>query len=426
MLGDGPVDLVFVAEFWNSMEAQWEQPDFERFLRRLATFSRLICFDQRGTGLSDPVALSALPTLERWMDDVRAVMDAVGSTRAALLGSGGGGVMSMLFAATYPEQTAALVLINSFARLTRTAGYPMRTSPEFEERIIRELRYGWGRGVLLETVCPSRAGDPAFRAWWARYQRLGSSPGTVIAMRRVLEELDVRDVLSAIAVPTLIFNRRENRLVEVVHSRYLAEHIPGARYVELDGEDYFPFVGNSEAILDGIEELVTGSRASRAHDRVLATVLFTDIVGSTERAAAMGDHAWRELLDRHNDVVRRELGRFRGREVDDAGDGFLALFDGPARAIDCAWAIGDALRPLGIQIRAGLHTGEVDVAGPKGRGIAIHIGARVAAMARPGEVLVTRTVRDLVAGSGIGFEERGEHELKGVPGTWALFSVSNV
>jgi class 3 adenylate cyclase len=423
-LGEGPPDLVYVAEFWNSIEAQWEEPAFERFLRRLASFSRLICFDQRGSGMSDPVALSALPTLEEWMDDVGAVMDAVGSRKAILLGSGGGGLMSMLFAATYPERTEGLVLINSFARLTRGPDYPIGTSPEFEDRIVWELKNGWGRGILLETTAPSLAADPGFRRWWARYQRLGSSPGTVLTMRGMLQQSDVRHLLGSIRVPTLILHRAGNRLVDAALGRYLAENIPGARYVEVEGVDYFPFVGDADAILDEVEEFVTGERASAQRDRVLATVLFTDIVGSTQRAAKLGDRAWRDLLQRHHTSIRRELQRYRGEEVDTAGDGFLATFDGPARAVRCAQSIGEALRSLDLEIRCGLHTGEVERSAGEVRGLAVHIAARVMAAAGPGEILVSSTVRDLVAGSGLSFQDRGIRPLKGVPGKWRLFAVS--
>ncbi len=423
VVGDGPLDLVYVAEFWNSIEAQWEEPRFEAFLRRLASFSRLICFDQRGTGLSDPVALSELPTLEEWMDDVRAVMDAVGSRRAALLGSGGGGLMSMLFAATYPEQTHALILVNSTAKVTRTDDYPQGNSDDFEDRIVRDLRFGWGRGVLLETVGPSMAGDAAFRDWWARYQRLGSSPGTVLVMRGMLQQTDVRHVLPSIRVPTLVLHRQDNRLLDVAHGRYLGEHIPGARYVEVPGDDHFPFVGDTAPILDEIEEFLTGVRPARAAARLLATVLFTDLVGSTETAASVGDSRWRTLLQAHHDLVRREVERARGREIDRAGDGVLATFDGPARAIECARAIRDGVRALGLEVRAGLHTGEVELLEEGIGGLAVHIGARVSALAGPGEVLVSSTVKDLVAGSGIEFEDRGSHGLKGVPGEWRLFAV---
>jgi pimeloyl-ACP methyl ester carboxylesterase len=424
VLGEGALDLVFVAEFWNSIEAQWEEPGFERFLRRLGSFSRLICFDQRGSGMSDPVALSELPTLEEWMDDVRAVMDAVGSGKAVLLGSGGGGLMSMLFAATYPERTEALILINSFARLTRAPDYPIGTSAEFEDRIIWELENGWGQGILLETTAPTLAGDASFRRWWARYQRLGASPGTVINMRGMLQESDVRHVLASIQVPTLILHRAGNRLVDVALGRYLAEQIPEARYVEVAGVDYFPFVGDAEAILDEVEEFVTGERTGTEGDRVLATVLFTDIVSSTERLAQLGDHRWKDLLQRHDKLVRHEISRHRGREVDHTGDGFLVRFDGPARAIRCAVSIREAVREVGLEIRAGLHTGEIEMIGDSVRGIAVHIAARVMADAGPGEVLASSTVKDLIAGSGIEFEDRGAHELKGVPGEWRLFAVT--
>jgi class 3 adenylate cyclase/pimeloyl-ACP methyl ester carboxylesterase len=423
VFGEGRLDLVFVPEFWNSIEAMWEQPDYRRCLERLGSFARVICLDQRGTGSSDPVSLSELPTLEVWADDVIAVLQAVGAHEAALFGVGGGGGVSILFAATFPERVRALALVNSTARYTRAPDYRIGTSEEFEARIEKELEYGWGRGVLLETVAPSMAGDQAFRTWWGRYQRLGSTPGTVIAMRHMLQHLDVRDVLGSIAVPTLVVHRSDNRLVEVAHGRFLAEHIPGARYVELAGDDYLWFVGDTDPVLGEIEVFLTGSRRSVQHDRVLATVLFTDIVRSTERAAAIGDAAWRELRDAHDAIVRAELDRHRGREIDTAGDGFLATFDGPARALRCAIAIRDAVRPLGLEIRAGLHTGEVEIAGTGVAGLAVHIGARVAASADPGEVLASSTVRDLVAGAGIDFEDRGTHELKGVPGDWHLFSV---
>jgi class 3 adenylate cyclase len=425
VFGQGRVDLVFVAEFWNSIEAMWEQPNYRHFLERLGSFARVMCLDQRGTGSSDPVSLSELPTLEVWADDVIAVMQSEGIADAALLGCGGGGSVGMLFAATFPERTHALVLLNSTARFTRAEDYPWGTSPEFESRLEQEMRFGWGRGVLLETVGPSVAGDPEFRAWWGRYQRLGSSPGTIVRVREMLRQLDVRHVLPSIRVPTLIVHRRDNRLVEVGHGRYLAEHIPGNRYVEVIGDDYFSFVGNSDEILDEVEEFLTGFRRAAEHDRVLATVLFTDIVGSTEQAATLGDRAWRELRDAHDAIVRSELERYRGREIDTAGDGFLATFDGQAGALRCACSIREAVRLLGLEIRAGLHTGEVELAGDRVAGIAVHIGARVSAQADPGDVLASSTVRDLVAGSGIEFEDRGLHELRGVPGDWRLFAVVN-
>jgi class 3 adenylate cyclase/pimeloyl-ACP methyl ester carboxylesterase len=425
VFGDGGLDLVFLAEFWNSIEAMWEQPDYNRFLERLGSFARVICLDQRGTGSSDPVSLSDMPTLEVWRDDVISSMDAAGSDKASVLGVGGGGGVGMLFAATAPERVNALVLLNTTARYTQAPDYPWGTSPEFEARIEKELEFGWGRGVLLESVGPNVAGDPAFRHWWARYQRLGSSPGTVLAMRHMLQQLDVRDVLPSIRVPTLVLSRKDNRLVEAVHGRYLGEHIPGARYVEVEGDDYFPFIGDADLILDEIEEFLTGSRPSAGTDRMLATILVTDIVDSTARASAVGDAAWRDLLDRHHALVRRALERFRGHEVDTAGDGFLATFDGPARAIHCACAIRDGVRTLELEIRAGLHTGEVELVDGGIRGIAVHTAARVAGEATPGEVMVSSTVRDLVAGSGIAFEDRGPHALKGVPEAWRLLAVVN-
>jgi class 3 adenylate cyclase len=423
VVGSGELDLVYVGEFWHSIEAQWDEPRFEAFLRRLASFSRLICFDQRGTGLSDPVSLAELPALEQWMEDVATVMDSVGSKRAALLGAGGGGMISLLFAASHPDRTHALVLLNSYARLSRAPDYPWGTSSEFEEGVIADLRGAWGRGALAKIVAPSAAADPAFRSWLGRYQRLGSSPGEVIAFRRMLEQVDVRQVLASVRVPTLVVHRRDNRLVEAGHGRYLAEHIAGARYVEVAGADYLPFLGDAGVILDEIEEFLTGSRRRPEADRVLATVLFTDIVGSTRRAAAIGDRRWRELLEIHDTLVRRELALFGGREIDTTGDGFLATFDGPGRAIRCARSIGRAVRQLDLEVRAGLHTGEVEVIGRKIAGIAVHIAARVAALAGPGEVLVTSTVRDLVVGSGIDLEDRGTPALKGVPGDWRLFAV---
>jgi class 3 adenylate cyclase/pimeloyl-ACP methyl ester carboxylesterase len=422
-LGDADLDLVYCAEFWHSIEAQWMEPRFESFLRRLASFSRLICFDQRGTGLSDPVSSSELPTLEQWMDDVRAVMDAADSERAALLGSGGGGLMSMLFAASHPERTSALVLWNPYARLTRAPDYPWGTTPDYEREFVERMRAGWGRGVVADDVAPSAANEPGFREWWARYERLGTRAGAIVAIRHMLQHVDVRHVLPSIQAPTLILSRTGNRLIDVGHGRYLADHIPGAQYIELPGEDHLPFTGDAEVILDEIEEFLTGFRHGGETDRVLATVLFTDVVESTERAAELGDRRWRELIDRHDEAIRRVLARFRGREIDTAGDGFLATFDGPGRAVRAAQAIVDAVGELGLEVRAGLHTGEVELAGADVRGIAVHIGARVSAEAVPGEVLVSSTVKDLVAGSGIEFEDRGRHSLKGVPGEWHLYAA---
>jgi pimeloyl-ACP methyl ester carboxylesterase len=424
IVGEGPLDLVYVPEFWNSIEAQWDEPSFERFLRRLASFSRLICFDQRGTGLSDPVALSEVATLEQWVDDVRTVMEAAGSKRAALLGVGGGGPLSMLFAATHPERTRALILVNTFARLRRGEDYSAGTSEEFEDRFLEEIRAQWARGPFLELLAPSKADDAEFRAWWARYLRLGGSPGTLLAIRRMLQQVDVRHVLPAIRVPALVLCRAENIWFGVDHGRYLAERIPGVHYVEVPGIDYLPYLGDADAILDEIERFLARARPGGEPERVLTTILFTDLVGSTERAAEVGDRRWAELLESYLAVARRELVNYRGREVDTAGDGFLATFDGPARAIRCALAVEEAARQLGLEVRSGLHTGEVELVGTAVRGIGVHIGARVAALAKPGEVLVSSTVKDLVAGSGLVFDHRGLHSLRGVPGEWHLFAAA--
>lgn len=421
--GEGEPDLVLVPEFWHSIEAQWEEPALAAFLRRLSSFGRLISFDQRGTGVSDPVPPKELPSLEQWLDDIRMVMDEAGSDQAVLLGFGGGGTLAMLFAATYPERTLGLVLVNGFSRMSEAADYPSGRTPALEEEIIHVMGAGWGRGVLLDLVAPSKVGDESFRRWWARYQRLGSSPGMIVQVRRMLGELDVRDVLPSIRVPTLILHRADNSLVRVEHGRYLAEHIRGAKYVEVPGSDYFAFLGNADVFLDEIERFVKGISRAPESDRVLATVVFTDIVGSTQRASDLGDRRWTDLLSAHHAVVRRELERFRGREIDTAGDGFFAVFDGPARAVRCALAIRDGVRPLGLEIRAGVHTGEVELAEEGVRGLAVHIGQRVLAQATPGEVLASSTVKDLVAGSGLAFADHGLHALRGVPEKWRLFRV---
>ena len=423
VMGTGPLDLVFVPGFVSHLEYQWEHPESARFLERLSSFSRLIRFDKRGTGLSDRVG--GIPTLEQRMDDVRAVMDAVGSERAALFGVSEGGPMSLLFAATYPERTSALVLYGSYARRAWAPDHPFGRTGEEMGRIIETMEREWGGPVGVEIWVPSMAGDERFRHWWANYLRLAGSPGTAVSVMRMNMEIDVRHVLPAVRVPTLVIHRTGDRLTRVEQGRYLAERIPAARLAELPGDDHVPFF-NSDQIIDEVEEFLTGTRHATEADRVLATVLFTDIVGSTERAAALGDRKWRELVEGYYLLARRELTRFRGREVDTAGDGFFASFDGPARAVRCAEAIAAGVRSLGIEIRAGLHTGECEVIGDKVGGIAVHIGARVASLARAGEVLVSSTVKDLVAGSGISFEDRGTQTLKGVPGEWRLFAVAPV
>lgn len=420
-MGDGPFDLVLVPGFVSHVEEMWEEPNLARFFGRLATFSRLIVFDKRGTGLSDPV--TGAPTLEERMDDVRAVMDAVGSARAALFGISEGGPMSILFAATYPERVSALVLYGTTARFLVDRDFPCGVPPERFEALLAVIEQDWGRGALLEMFAPTVADDQRTREWWGRFQRHAASPGMVRGLMELLAEIDVRAVLPAIRVPTLVLHRTKDRAVPVAAGRYVAEHIPGARFFEQPGIDHTPWFGEADALLDEIEEFLTGARHSREPDRVLATVLFTDIVGSTEVAARLGDRKWHDLLDAHNSAVRRELARFGGREIAAAGDGFLATFDGPARAIRCACAIEKVVAALGIAVRAGLHTGECELMGEDVGGIAVHIGARVAALAGGGEVLVSSTVKDLVAGSELAFVERGSHVLKGVPDEWRLFAV---
>jgi class 3 adenylate cyclase len=422
-VGHGPVDLVFIPTWVTNLDAMWEEPSLARFLRRLARFSRLICFDKRGSGVSDPVPLGALPTLEQWMDDVRTVMDAVGSKRAALLGHGEGGQMAILFAATYPDRTSALIVADSSARHLRDIDYPWGLPADRMPRFLQQIEERWGIGDNLDIIAPSVADDERFQRWYSRYERLALSPGEVANVTAVQFERDLRGVLPTIQVPTLVLHRAGNLHIRVGHGRYLAEHIPGAQYVELPGTDHMFHVGETGRRLGEIQEFLTGMRAAPEFDRVLATVLFVDIVGSTECAAALGDHAWRELLDTYYAIVRQELEHHRGREIEAVGDGFLAIFDGPARAIRCARAIGQAVRSLGIEIRAGLHTGEIELAGDRIRGIAVHIGARVAAAAKRGEVLVSSTVKDLVAGSGIRFIDCGLQVLKGVPDEWRLFAV---
>ena len=423
VVGEGPRDLVVVPGWISHLEYQWEEPTYARFLERLASFSRLILFDKRGSGLSDRVSANALPTLEERMDDVRAVMDAVGSEHASLLGVTDGGAIATLFAATYPQRADALVLVG---RLRRGHGRHADAGGDVVEpaqEILRKIEDDWGTGTDLEMLAPSVAGDDRFVRWWATFQRMAASPGAAVARYRMTTELDIRDILRdrqrADADPPP--HRRPHGPAR--RQRQLEEQIPGARRVELPGEDHLPFVGDTDALLDEVEEFLTGARTRREPDRMLATVLFTDIVGSTERVAEMGDRRWRDLLESHNSLVRRQLERFRGREVKTMGDGFLATFDGPARGIRCALAISDAVRGLGLQVRAGLHTGECEVTNGDVGGVAVHIGARVGALASANEVLVSGTVKDLVVGSGLDFEERGAHALKGVPGEWPLFAV---
>jgi pimeloyl-ACP methyl ester carboxylesterase len=418
--GDGPFDLVLVPGFFSHVEIDWEHPSMARLLDRLGSFARLIRFDKRGTGLSDRSV--GLPDFEARMDDVRAVMDAAESSQAALFGYSEGGPMCVLFAATYPERTRALVLYGTYAkRRDPDDDYPW--APTAEERLeyAQELEATWGENVDISTMSPNA--DEALRVWYQRRGRASLSPAAARDLILMNSQADVRDVLPAVQCPTLVLHRSGDRDSRPEEGRYIASRIRGARFVELSGDDHMPSVRPDE-IVDEIEEFLTGVRPVHLSDRVLGTVLFTDLVGSTEKADAIGDAAWSSLLASHDEAVRHELARFSGEEIDTAGDGFLALFDGPARAIRCAEAIHDGVRPLGIGVRAGLHTGECEVIADDVGGIAVHIAARVVANAAPGEILVSSTVKDLVVGSGIGFADRGVTPLKGVPGEWRLYAVA--
>jgi class 3 adenylate cyclase len=431
VVGEGEHDIVFVPGYISNVELSWTLPGWARMYELLAAQGRLIVFDKRGTGLSD--RSTGIAQLETRMDDVRAVMDAVGSERAALIGVSEGVPMSVLFATTYPERLTALVSYGaSSPRATWAPDYPDAPPREqWLERIpLREREFGSKEAVAraVDWIAPSQAGNDEFVEWWASFERQSASPSAISQLHRMNMEIDVRHVLPTIRVPTL-FVHRVGDAVSIAHSRYMAERIPGAELVELPGDDHAPFF-DPEQVVEPIAEFLGRVWHERAWereeiDRVLATVLFTDIVGSTEKAVELGDRDWHELVERHHGVVRTQLARYRGKEIDTAGDGFFATFDGPARAIQCAQAIAESVRDLGLEIRAGLHTGEVELADERPRGIAVHIGARVSGQAAPGEVLVSNTVKDLVAGSGIEFEERGQTELKGVPGEWRLFAVSN-
>jgi pimeloyl-ACP methyl ester carboxylesterase len=417
VFGGGPLDLVVVHGFVGNIELHWDFPDAARFYTRLGSFCRVICFDKRGTGLSDRDC--GIATLEERMDDVRAVMDAAGSERAALFGQSEGGPMSVLFAAAHPERTRALVLYGTFARSNQRDWSPER----FDARMA-EFDRGWGTTMSrLPMLAPGKLSDAAFSRAWTRLERQSASPAAAIAMLRMNKDIDVSHVLPVIRVPTLVLHRTGDLTVNVDQGRYLAAHLPGARYVEMAGHDHLVFVGDGDRLVDEIQEFLTGSRSEQDVDRVLATVMFTDIVDSTRRAAELGDRQWRALLDRHDETVRQQLKRFRGSEVKNLGDGFMATFDGPARAVRCAAAISEAVRALGITVRSGLHTGEIELKRDAISGIAVHIAARVAAEAEAGETIVSSMVRDLVAGSGLRFEDRGVRSLRGVPEEVRLYRV---
>ena len=413
VFGSGATDLVFVPGFISHVENYWEHPDLARWLLRLGAFARVIMFDKRGTGLSDPV--TEVPSLDLRMDDVRAVMDAANSERAALLGVSEGGALAALFAATYPQRCLQLVLYGAFARFPNAAA-ALKAFFKYADR-------AWGSGLSLPAWAPSRQNDPTMQQWWGRFERLGASPAAAMAVMRLAAETDVGDIVSSVRTPTLVIHCKDDTLIPIECGRFIARHIPGARLIELPGQDHLFFL--HEQIGDCIEEFLTGSVSVAESHRVLATVLFTDIVGSTALAEQMGDRRWRDLLGAHHASVRRELARYRGSEIKSLGDGFLATFDGPARAVRCACAIIEAVRPLDIQIRCGLHTGEIEMVGRDVEGIAVHIASRVSALAGAGETLVSRTVKDLVAGSGLQFEERGRHSLKGLEEPMELYAASH-
>jgi class 3 adenylate cyclase len=423
VLGDGPLDLVFVAGAITNLEVLWEMSDYRRACERLASFARLILFDKRGMGLSDRVRVG---TLEERMDDMRAILDAVGSKTTVLMGVSEGGPMSILFAATYPDRTRGLVLCGAEVKEETTDDWPWgeSTREEFEEAMdLERVVARWGKGLGADLFAPTRKGDPQLREQFGRLQVQSATPHDAVAFMRMAFEIDVRDVVPAVTAPTLIVHRVGDKVCSVENARWLSRNIEGSRYVELPGENHLPFIDGDD-ILDEIQEFLTGVREPVAPDRMLATVLFTDVVGSTDRARELGDRRWRDLLERHNNIVRRDLERFRGVEIDTAGDGFFATFDGPARAIRCARSIVENVRGVGLDVRSGLHTGECELGAGSVRGIAVHTGARVASLASPGEVLVSSTVKDLVAGSGIEFTDRGVHELKGIPGEWRLYAAN--
>lgn len=420
-VGEGPVDLVYLHPWFSHLEEIWEEPRYERFLLRFASFSRLILFDRRGSGLSDPVPADRPPDLETRMDDATAVMDAVGSDRAVAYGASESGAMAALFAASHPSRTVALVIHGSGAKIAWAPDYPWGQTREEHDAEVASIEEGWGTEDYVRRWWPHLQDDPRLVRWFARLMRHSMSPGAAAVYEEMYWAIDVRDALSSVHVPTLILHRAEDSPEE---NRYLAEHIPGAQYVELPGEEHIPFLGDQDAVTNEIERFVRSVQNEEAVlDRVLATVMFTDIAGSSALASRLGDREWTELLERHHTTVRNILARYRGREIDTAGDGFFSTFDGPARGVRCAQQIAQAVRPLGIEVRAGIHTGEVETLDEKVAGLGVVIGARVGALAAPSEVLVSSTVKDLTAGSGLTFEDRGTHMLKGIPDEWHLYAA---
>jgi pimeloyl-ACP methyl ester carboxylesterase len=423
VVGEGPVDLVFIQGFVSNVDYWWEMPVAARLLNRLASFSRLILWDKRGTGLSDPV--DRVPTLDERVEDLRAVMQAVGSERTALYGISEGGPMALLFAAAHPEQTSALILYGSSPKFSQAPDWPWGWTAEEVHGWLEEIDRDWADGAMFDLFAPGYAHIEAARQSWGRYLRAGASPKMGRAVIQALAALDCRDILPAVRVPTLIIHRSGDKVAKVEAARYMEQHVPGAKMVELPGDDHPYTLGDQDSIIDEIEEFLTGIRHTAQPDRVLATVLFTDIVDSTNRAAELGDRRWLQLLDSHDRLVRQQLDRVAGKEIKRTGDGFLATFTGPSRAIECACAIRDGVGQLGIEIRAGLHTGECELVPGDIGGLAVHIAARVVTLAGPGEVLVSNTVKDLVVGADLEFDERGLQALKGVPGEWRLFAVKS-
>jgi class 3 adenylate cyclase/pimeloyl-ACP methyl ester carboxylesterase len=423
VVGEGDLDLLLVSAWFSHLEARWEIPGFAHYLRRLSSFSRLISFDKHGIGLSDPVPLDRLPPLEEWMDDVRAVLDAIGCQQAAVMGANEGSLMAALFAASYPERVTALVLANPMARPAWAPDHPWGRPPDAIKALLGVIEESWGRGEVMAALNPSIANDPNALEAWGRFMRLAASPAVAAAVTRMIFDLDIREILAAISAPTLVVQRRGNPLVPAEAGRDVARRIPGAKFVEVPGEDYGFAVGNVDVVIDEVEEFLTGTRHHLAGDRVLSTILFTDIVESTERAVELGDSRWRELLEAHEGIAEREVASFGGIVADFAGDGLLASFDGPARAVRCAFALRHGLRKLGLEMRAGVHTGEVERRGDRVAGTGVHIASRIISLAGPGEVLVSRTVRDLVAGSGLQFIDRGTHTLKGIPDEWQVLAA---
>lgn len=425
VVGDGPLDLIVVPGFPSHLELSWQYPRLAHFYRRLASFSRLILLDKRGLGLSDRVPDDRLPGVEQRMEDLHSVLDAVGSERAALVAISDGGPPALVFAATHPDRTSALLLINTYPRRLRSDDYPWAPTEEEWNSFQDAILEGWGGPLFVETLAPSLAGDERFNEWWASFLRQSASPGAAYALLRMNALIDVRSVLPAVHVPTLILHRKGDRINPIGGARYMAEQIPGARLVELDGDDHQPWVGDTETTLEEIERFLAGEQRVPEPERILATILFTDIVESTQTAARLGDRRWKTLLETHDAIVRFQFERFAGREIKSTGDGVLALFEGPARAIRCALAIKDQLAELGVRVRAGVHTSEVESL-PDGdiRGLGVHVAARLLGMAGTGEVFVSSVVRDVAVGSGLRFDDRGTHDLKGVPGEWQIFAAA--